>query len=119
MARIRVCSMLAVCLTCYTGVTLAQEPPSTLTIQPSWSSGQFLAARAPLELTLSRRLQSSDGRLAMLVGGDEVQFAPTQIFAVVPDSPAMRQEADRIAFHLRSVAQDDYYVWLAFRGHGK
>jgi histidyl-tRNA synthetase len=58
-------------------------------------------------------------RLAMLVGGDEVLFDPTPIFAVVPDRPSMRAEADRIAFHLRSVSKDDYYVWTAYRGHGK
>jgi histidyl-tRNA synthetase len=31
----------------------------------------------------------------------------------------MRKESDRIATHLRNVSSGDYYVWSAFRGHGK
>jgi histidyl-tRNA synthetase len=58
-------------------------------------------------------------RLAMLVGGDRVSFDPTPVFAVVPDQPSMRKESDRIATHLRNVSSGDYYVWSAFRGHGK
>ncbi len=62
-------------------------------------------------------------RLAMLVGGEDVSFDPTPIFAVVPDSPSMRDEADRIAHHLRKQSKlgglPDYYVWTYFRGHGK
>ena len=58
-------------------------------------------------------------RLAMLVGSADVTFDPTPVFAIVPDTPSMRNEADRIAFHLRAKSQDDYYVWMAYRGHGK
>jgi histidyl-tRNA synthetase len=58
-------------------------------------------------------------RLAMLVAGEDVLFDPTPIFAVVPDQPAMRAESDRIAFHLRSTSDDEFYVWSAYRGHGK
>jgi len=58
-------------------------------------------------------------RLAMLVFGENVVFDPTPVFAVVPDSPNMRSEADRIAFHLRSMSNDEFYVWTAYRGHGK
>ena len=62
-------------------------------------------------------------RLAMLVGGEDVSFDPTPVFAVVPDRPSMREEADRIAHHLRQKSklsgQHDYHVWTYFRGHGK
>ena len=58
-------------------------------------------------------------RLAMLVGGDEVQFDPTPVIAVVPDHPEMRSEADRIAFELRQSFGGKYYIWSAHRGHGK
>ena len=58
-------------------------------------------------------------RLAMLVNGENVVFDPTPVFAVVPDQPSMRQESDRIAFHLRSTSNDKFYVWTAYRGHGK
>jgi histidyl-tRNA synthetase len=58
-------------------------------------------------------------RLAMLVGGEDVVFDPTPVFAVVPDQPSMRNESDRIAFHLRSTSNDQFYVWTAYRGHGK
>jgi histidyl-tRNA synthetase len=58
-------------------------------------------------------------RLAMLVGGENVEFDPTPIFAVIPDSPAMRDEADRIAFHLRARSEKDFYVWTSYKGHGK
>lgn len=62
-------------------------------------------------------------RLAMLVGGNEVSFDPTPVFAVVPDQPSMREEADRIAHYLRQKSKlgglPDYYVWTYFRGHGK
>jgi len=58
-------------------------------------------------------------RLAMLVGQDDVDFDPTPVFAVVPDSAEMRAEADRIAFHLRRQSRDDFYVWISHRGHGK
>lgn len=55
-------------------------------------------------------------RLAMLVGG---VFDPTPVYAVVPDQPVMREEADRIAFHLRQNSRKDFHVWTAYRGHGK
>lgn len=63
-------------------------------------------------------------RLAMLVGGNNVEFDPTPVFAVVPDQPSMRAEADRIAFHLRSVTNSRsrdprFHVWVSYRGHGK
>lgn len=64
-------------------------------------------------------------RLAMLVGGEEVEFDPSPVFAVVPDHPSMRHEADRIAFHLRAQSLDrktganHFYVWTSYRGHGK
>jgi histidyl-tRNA synthetase len=58
-------------------------------------------------------------RLAMLVGGEDVVFDPTPIFAVVPDHEEMRDEADRIASHLRQNAGGNFYVWTAYRGHGK
>ncbi|KPF92479.1 hypothetical protein IP81_06275 [Novosphingobium sp. AAP83] len=63
-------------------------------------------------------------RLAMLVGGETVSFDPTPVFAIVPDSPSMRDEADRIAAHLRSVStrpdrNSDYYIWTSFKGQGK
>jgi len=58
-------------------------------------------------------------RLAMLVFGENVVFDLTPVFAVVPDQPGMRPEADRIAFHMRSVSQDQFYVWTSYRGHGK
>src|SRR5690606_1663940 len=58
-------------------------------------------------------------RLAMLVFGEEVVFDPTPVFAIVPDRPSMRREADRIAFHLRATSDDQFYVWTAYRGHGK
>jgi histidyl-tRNA synthetase len=58
-------------------------------------------------------------RLAMLVGGENVDFDPTLVFAVVPDSPAMRSEADRITYHLKANSNDNFYVWSSYRGHGK
>ncbi|MCL4673634.1 MAG: histidine--tRNA ligase [Sphingomonadaceae bacterium] len=58
-------------------------------------------------------------RLAMLVGGPEVSFDPTPVLAVIPDSPSMRAEADRIAAHLRSLSSGDYYIWSAFKQHGR
>lgn len=58
-------------------------------------------------------------RLAILVGGEDVDFDPTPVFAVVPDQQSMREEADRIAFHLRSTSNNKFYVWSAYRGHGK
>ena len=58
-------------------------------------------------------------RLAMLVGGEDVVFDPTPVFAVVPDQASMRDESDRIAFHLRSTSKNEFYVWTAHRGHGK
>ena len=63
-------------------------------------------------------------RLAMLVGGENVEFDPTPVFAVIPDSPSMREEADRIAAYLRSKSgsdprSKDFYVWASFKGHGK
>ena len=56
--------------------------------------------------------------MAMLVGGPEVSFDPTLVIAVVPDSPSMRAEADRIAAHFRSRSEGEYYIWTAFRQHG-
>jgi histidyl-tRNA synthetase len=58
-------------------------------------------------------------RLAMLVGGADVSFDPTPVLAVIPDSPSMRAEADRIASHLRSNSAGDYYIWTAYRQHGR
>ncbi len=58
-------------------------------------------------------------RLAMLVGREEVDFDPTPIFAVIPDHPDMRSEADRIAFRLRQTSEDRFYIWSGYRGHGK
>jgi histidyl-tRNA synthetase len=58
-------------------------------------------------------------RLAMLVGGEEVDFDPTPVFAIVPDQPEMRDEADRIAYELKKSARGAFYVWTAHRGHGK
>jgi len=64
-------------------------------------------------------------RLAMLVGGPEVSFDPTPVIAVIPDSPSMRAEADRIATHLRHESKAgtdrkaDYYIWTAYRQHGR
>ena len=58
-------------------------------------------------------------RLAMLVGGEQVDFDPTPTFAVIPDQSEMRDEADRIAFELRRTASGSFYVWTAHRGHGK
>ncbi|HEX7710907.1 MAG TPA: histidine--tRNA ligase, partial [Sphingomonadaceae bacterium] len=58
-------------------------------------------------------------RLAMLVGGKEVKFDPTPIFAVVPDRPSMANEAHRIAAHLRANSHDQYRIWTAFRGNSK
>lgn len=58
-------------------------------------------------------------RLAMLVGGEEVEFDPTPVFAIVPDSQAMRDEADRIASYLRENSRRDFYVWTSYKGHGK
>ena len=62
-------------------------------------------------------------RLAMLVGGESVKFDPTPIYAVIPDAPSMRSEADRITAHLRSRSgtgrAPDYYIWSSFKGHGK
>ncbi len=58
-------------------------------------------------------------RLAMLVAGEAVSFDPTPVFAVIPDSPQMRPEADRIAVHLRSNSIGHHYIWTSYRGHGK
>jgi len=58
-------------------------------------------------------------RLAMLCGGANVDFDPTPVIAVIPDSPSMRSEAARIASHLRSKSKDDFYVWTAFKQHGR
>ncbi|MXO70871.1 histidine--tRNA ligase [Alteraurantiacibacter buctensis] len=58
-------------------------------------------------------------RLAMLVGGEDVEFDPTPVFAIVPDHPEMREEADRIASCLRSTANGKFYVWTYYRGQGK
>ena len=58
-------------------------------------------------------------RLAILVGGESVEFDPTPVFAVVPDHPEMRDEADRIAFKLKQTSQKKFYIWTGFRGHGK
>ncbi len=63
-------------------------------------------------------------RLAMLVGGESVEFDPTPVFAIVPDSPSMRDEANRIAAHLRSSSvrsrrTSDFNIWTSFKGHGK
>ncbi len=64
-------------------------------------------------------------RLAMLVGGPDVSFDPTPVLAVIPDSPSMRAEADRIATHLRHESKAgldrkaDYYIWTAYRQHGR
>lgn len=58
-------------------------------------------------------------RLAMLVGGPMVSFDPTPEIAVIPDSPSMRAEADRIAATLRSKSDGDYYIWTAFKQHGR
>lgn len=58
-------------------------------------------------------------RLAMLVGGDDVEFDPTPVIAVIPDSPSMRDEADRIGAALRARSNSDFYVWSAFKQHGR
>jgi histidyl-tRNA synthetase len=57
-------------------------------------------------------------RLAMLVGGGRVDFDPTPVIAIIPNSPAMKVEADRIANHLRQSRNRDFYVWTFFKGHG-
>jgi histidyl-tRNA synthetase len=58
-------------------------------------------------------------RLAMLVGGEIVEFDPTPLIAVVPDQPSMSNEAMRIAASLRINSRGDYRIWTAFKGHGK
>jgi len=64
-------------------------------------------------------------RLAMLVGGAGVSFDPTPVIAVIPDSPLMREESNRIANHLRKNsrlepgANADYYIWTGYRQHGR
>ena len=57
-------------------------------------------------------------RLAMLVGGPNVSFDSTPVIAIIPDSPSMRAEADRIAAHFRSKSEGEYYIWTAFKQHG-
>ncbi len=52
-----------------TGALGAQGPSdSTITVAPAFDAGHFVAAQAPLELTLSRSPTGTEGRVAVFVG---------------------------------------------------
>lgn len=63
---------IALLLTATTSLGAQQQTDSAITVSPGFASDQFVAAQAPIELTLSRLPRETEGRIAVFVGTSDL-----------------------------------------------